>query len=71
MDPIVPTSGGSDGGLPVYLTALVSTTNPAYKQSSYAHDLLETIESGVVNNNEVLVRTYQFDADVGIGEIPA
>jgi len=55
----------------VYLTELVSTTNPTYNQISYTPDALSTTVDVVCNNNEVLLDGYIFDGDVDADGIPA
>ena len=55
----------------VYLTALVSSTNPSYSQISYTPDVLQTSITAITNNNEVLLSDYIFDGDVKATSIPA
>jgi len=66
---VTPGSGGYAAN--VYLTALDSTTNPAYKQISYVPNVTPTTIVGVANNNEVLLEEFIFDGDVKATSIPA
>lgn len=62
-------NGGYSANL--YFTTLTSTTVGTYKQISYTNEPTETELSGVANNNEVLFRTYIFDADINTTSIDA
>lgn len=66
---IVGSSGGP--GSRVYLTNLTSTIVGTYKQVSNTNDITTTTESTVVNNNEVLIKTYLFESPVEVSIINA
>jgi len=61
--------GSGDNAANVYLTDLDSITVPLYKKLSYTNEASPVEISSIVNNEEVLVETYLFDAPVSITQI--
>lgn len=54
--PIVVGNGGYAAN--IYYTTLTNTIVPTYKQLSYTAEISETVLSGTISNQELLIRTY-------------
>ena len=63
--------GGGGQGLAVYLSNTADAIIPNYKQLTYLLAAVETVLSGVVNNNEVLLGNFLYPSAIATTQISA
>lgn len=65
------TSGVSGYASNLYLSDSVSSTVSTYNKVSYINDITSHEQSKILNNNELLIKTYIYDIPIGISMIDA